>query len=204
MEASDWIAIFAAAVAVASAGAAIWQARHARTQATAAKIQATAAEKQADEARQTNQLQEKIWRDSAQPYVYADIRPDPRNGVLLLLVIENTGRTIAQNVRVTFTPPLESSTPQLDITSKKALNDAIASMPPGARITHYVDRGFSLHDSDKPKHYHVKITGDGPSGPMDDLEYEIDLTALLDSASIREGSMRELAKAIEALTKKLK
>jgi hypothetical protein len=66
-----------------------------------------------------------------------------------------------------------------------------------------VDRGFSLHDSDKPRRYLVKITGDGPNGPMDDLEYDIDLNALLDSASIREGTLHELIKAINDLGKKL-
>lgn len=58
-------------------------------------------------ARRQNELQEQMWRDQAQPYVVADVRPDPGQGHLLQVVLENRGNTIARNVHVTFDPPLQ-------------------------------------------------------------------------------------------------
>ncbi|GLZ07655.1 hypothetical protein Acsp03_51210 [Actinomadura sp. NBRC 104412] len=192
MDATDWIATIAAVIAVVAAIASWRQVAHARNQAEAAKGSLA--------------LQEKMWRDATQPYVYVDIRPDPRNGSMLLLIIENIGRSVATNVRVEFNPPLESATEKFrDIGAKKALAEGIPAMPPGARVSHFFGLGFELASSNLPKSYSVKITGDGPLGALDPLEYKLDLNALLlEGPVLAEGTLYDLTRAIRKLTDKIK
>ncbi|MFD0855355.1 hypothetical protein ACFQ07_24150 [Actinomadura adrarensis] len=192
MDASDWIAVGAAVIAVTAAIASWLQVAHAGKQAKAAKGSLA--------------LQEKMWRDATQPYVYADIRPDPRNGSMLLLIIENTGRSVATDVQVEFDPPLEAPSGKYkDIRDKKAITEEIPALPPGTRVSHFLGLGFELADSDLPKTYQVKISGKGPLGPLDDLKYVLDLDALLlQGPKIAQGSLYDLTKAIGKLADRLK
>ncbi|WP_406514021.1 hypothetical protein OG851_40445 [Streptomyces sp. NBC_00161] len=86
LTADDWMVM----VAVIAAVVAVWQAAIARRSA----------------GRQLA-LAERIHREQNEPYVIVDIQPDPDGGALLL-VVENTGPTVARNVRISCDPPLES------------------------------------------------------------------------------------------------
>ena len=60
-----------------------------------ARRSAKASEEQTD-------IQREIARQSAQPYVWADIQPDRQQGTLIHLIVGNSGPTVARNVRVTI------------------------------------------------------------------------------------------------------
>ncbi|TDC60874.1 hypothetical protein E1200_29770 [Actinomadura sp. GC306] len=198
MKSADWIAIAAAIVAVVAALASWRQVRH-------AKDQANSAQDQAATAKESYRLQEELWRDAVQPYVYVDIRPDPRNGQMLLLVIENSGRSVAKNVRVTFNPPLRSANEKYEkIGEKTALKEGIPAIPPNGRIMHFLDIGFELAKADIPKSYTINVTGEGPAGELEPLEYVLDLNALLlEGPVLAEGTIHELSRAISNLAKKI-
>jgi hypothetical protein len=54
-------------------------------------------------------IQRQLRIDAAQPYVWADIRPETAQAGLLRLEIGNSGPTVATNIRVTSSVPLPAS-----------------------------------------------------------------------------------------------
>ncbi len=90
MNAGDWVAVAAAVIAL----AAVW---YSRRSAGAADRSAVAVEEQ-------TAIQRQIRIDAAQPYVWADVRSDDESGVLLNLVVGNSGPTVATNVRIKIDP----------------------------------------------------------------------------------------------------
>jgi hypothetical protein len=95
--------------------------------------QAISTANQARSAEQQLELANQVRRDQAQPYVFVDIRPET-NGFLMMLIVENTGPTIAHDVRVTFQPPLRSvSFPE--VSQLRFIQEGINALPPGRRVT---------------------------------------------------------------------
>jgi hypothetical protein len=187
VDVSAGISLGAAIVSICALGASIFQARSARRQAEAAE-------------RQTG-LQEQIHRDSLQPYVYLDVRVDPVSKEMFDLVIENSGPTIATNVKVSIDPPLRSSIdPDVD---RWALTRGIVSMPPGRSLSWGFDMALSRGD-DYPSKYQVTITGDGPFGPMQQLSYSLDLDDYDDTEARKTGTLKDIAKGITDLAKAVK
>jgi hypothetical protein len=90
-----WVAIGAALIALA---ALYFSWRSAR----AADRSALAAERQ-------TKIQEQLRIDTAQPYVWVDIRPDESQGRMLNLVVGNSSPTVAEKVRVKVNPNLPST-----------------------------------------------------------------------------------------------
>lgn len=60
-----------------------------------------AAARAARAAEDQTEIQRQIRIDAAQPFVWVDIRPDASTGILLNLIVGNSGSTVATNVRVT-------------------------------------------------------------------------------------------------------
>ncbi len=195
MDASAWVSVVAAAIAVVAVIVAIWQARAAKAQADATKVQAHAAVRQTD-------LQERIHRDSAQPYVWADFRLDPTQGALMRLVIRNEGPTVAEDVRVVFDPPLQGAGLVGDVNYvQQVLSRGFQSMPPGREMRWNFAVGHVLFsdDSNVPLRYTVTITGRGPFGELPQVRYELDLEDFHQVAAPRLGSLEDVAKAIRDL-----
>ena len=123
MEIETWISILAALAAI----GALYFNRHS----TKAAIRA------ADAVEKQTQVQEQIRIDAAQPYVWADVRPDDEIGQQLLLAVGNSGPTVATNVRVKVDPPL----PTIDDPGGRAsaalarLADGLQSLPTGLTLT---------------------------------------------------------------------
>ena len=104
----SWVAPVVAAVSAAVAGLSAWgTARQAKFVRDQTQIQ----REQVKTARRQIELQREQAEAAAQPYVWADIQPDPQVRHMLQLVVSNAGPTVATNVRVTSTPPLPSAPP---------------------------------------------------------------------------------------------
>ncbi|GAB2606595.1 hypothetical protein GCM10027168_44310 [Streptomyces capparidis] len=157
---------WAVAVAVLAAVIAAWQATIARRSA----------------ARQLA-LAERIHREQNEPYVIVDIQPDPHFGELLL-VIENTGPTVARNVRISCDPPLESGwnpvedEPDLTQVIQQVLARTIPMLPPRRRLTFLLDNRERLRNTELPRVYTFTVTADGPAGPVETLEFTVDFDAV--------------------------
>jgi hypothetical protein len=144
----------------------------------AAERAATAAEEQTD-------IQRQIRVDSAQPYVWADLRPDEAQGSLIQLVVGNSGPTIATSVRVEIDPPLESTLDDGRRTdaAMAALSSGLKSLPPGRKHAWYVGMGWDLIGDDGPV-YTFTVTADGPFGPVPTLTYVVDLSQWRETADM--------------------
>jgi hypothetical protein len=93
VDAAVWISVVAASVTVVSLPFSVRAANSARLS--------------VGEAHRQTELQERVHRDSAQPYVWADLQGDDAQGQLLRLIVTNEGPSIATAVHVTFEPPLQ-------------------------------------------------------------------------------------------------
>jgi hypothetical protein len=187
VDAAIWISVVAASVTVASLPFTVRAANSARLSVR--------------EARRQTELQERVHRDSAQPYVWADLQGDDAQGQVLRLIVANEGPSLAMDVRVSFEPSLQSSgdSSELDEVQDR-LRSGLSSLAPGRRLQWKVDMAHRLFDQGLPRVYTVSITGEGPFGSMEPLTYVVDLNDLLDTADSPSGSLHRVAERLKELT----
>lgn len=139
------------------------------------------------------------FESSMQPYVWADIRPRDEDGQVLVLVVGNSGPTVATRVRIHVDADVPHA-PRHRATIQTALdrfNSGHASLPPGRTHAWGLGTGTEiLHDPDADLRLTVTITGDGPHGPMEPLVYPIDLNDWRETAMHAQGSLYRIEKAI--------
>jgi hypothetical protein len=191
MNAGTWVAIVAAIIAAVSV---YFNGQYTR----AAKRAANAADEQ-------TRIQQQLRTDAAQPYVWADVRPDETTGTLLNLVIGNSGPTIATFVRVRIDPPL----PAIDELKERAeaaqawLAEGIRSIAPGRTYTWPLGQGFNLLNGSGPLTHTFTIDANGPFGPLPATTHLVDLADMRGTLD-RPSSLYQLTKAVENLTQTLR
>ena len=114
--------------------------------------------------REQTKQQKQVAKDAAQPMVWVDIRGE---GQALVLLLGNSGPSIARNVKVTF-DPAPPSTLILEI-----LKQGIASLAPGRTMKWALGAAHNTSDWDAHKAYRVRIEAAGPFGAIEPLEYVI-------------------------------
>ena len=198
MDAQTWAALVAAIAAGGGTLVALWALAYSRKAVSAADRAARAAEEQ-------TKIQQQLRIESAQPYVWVDIRADEAVGTLLNLVIGNSGPTLARNVRVHVTPPLPTIDQLRDRVeaAQARLADGISSLPPGRVITWPLGQGFNLLAADSPHARTFTVAADGPFGPVPPLTYTVDLADLRGALDRPAGSLHQLTKAVEDVSRKL-
>jgi hypothetical protein len=103
----DWSTIAAVSASIVAAIALAFTAMStslARRAARAGDRSALAAERAAAATEEYVKIEQQLRVEANQPRVWMDVRPDETNGVILNLVIGNSGPTVAQNVRATIEP----------------------------------------------------------------------------------------------------
>jgi hypothetical protein len=189
MDASAIVAVMAAGISLAALVAAIYQARSARAQVS--------------ESRAQTDLQRQMHRDAAQPYVWADVRPDEGHGQLLKVIVENSGPTVARDVRVTFDPPL-MDLHRRDRDYFTGLEDGISALTPGRRMSWNLGVTFELMTEELAIAHEVTVDAVGPFGPVEQLRYTIDLSQWRENSAVPPGSLHEVRNAIADIAKTLK
>ncbi|MCU1591676.1 MAG: hypothetical protein JWP11_2932 [Frankiales bacterium] len=155
---------------------------------------------QVKHAKEQTGLQREMHRDAAQPYVWADIRPDLEQGYVLELVVRNDGPTVATQVRVTFDHPLPNDFAAPGAEPRAAYS--VASMPPGRELRWYLKGGPEWFDSKQtPRTFQVTVECLGPFGPAPTLRYQLDINDFGDVQSPGAGSLKAVTKAIDGLAK---
>lgn len=147
MTSGSWAAILAAlALAISAAALSLtWRSTRASVQSAAASAQAAkAAERAASAAEAQTEIQEKIRVAAARPYIWVDVREDDGQGMLLDLVIGNSGPSVATNVRALIDPPLPTH-PQLEeaIKAQQQLAEGISVLHPERRLGGTLGQGFT-------------------------------------------------------------
>lgn len=166
--------------------------------AVVAVIAAIFAGYQVKEARRTREAQ-------SQPFVMVDIQPSRVWQNLLMLVVENIGMTLAQDVKITFTPALATSLADSALPQSVLLRDGIPALPPRRRIEVLFDVSHDRLAAKLPLRHDVVVTFKDHRGrDQEPLRYVVDLTFLYDLESVGERNLHHAAKALEEVNKTLK
>jgi hypothetical protein len=162
-----------------------------------------AASRAAMAAEKPTKIQEQLRIDAAQPYVWADIRPDDAQGILLNVVVGNSGPTVAKKVRVKVDPPLPSIDQlrgRVQI-AETILADGIESLPPGRILSWPLGQTFNLMNDGRPQSYKFTVTANGPFGAIPALNYIVDLGNWRESLNRPAGNLHQLTLAVNGLGK---
>lgn len=148
-------------------------------------------------------IQRQLREDAAQPYIWADVRPDDQSGVILVLVIGNSGPTVATNVKVKIEPPFPNI-PQLEqaVAAQQRLAEGLRSLPPGRTMRWWLGQGFNLIQPEGAQPHRITIQADGPFGPIPELSYELDLAEYRGQDPNPKGSLHLLTTAVKKLAEK--
>lgn len=169
-----------------------------RTQSVATRRQATSAEQQLVASEQAR-------REQLQPYVIVDLRPPSPSSFLLNLIITNVGPTLARDIEIRVDPPLQSSIGK-DVAEKleQVLARKISTLPPGQSYSWFVDSGPGFAgNSHLPRKYTFTVQASGPFGPMEPMEYLVDLAILLETdinTATIEGYLEKIVDKLDKLT----
>ena len=150
--------------------------------------------------------QQTQFEASMQPYVWVDIRPRDEDGQILVLVVGNSGPTVATNVRVTVdedVPHAPRNNDRLQ-TALDRFNSGHASLPPGRSHSWGLGTAIEiLNDPDADRQVTVTIQADGPHGAVEPLTYRIDLNDWRETSVQAQGSMFRVEKALQSLEQAL-
>jgi hypothetical protein len=160
------------------------------------------ARRSANASRAQTKQQKQAARDAAQPMVWVDIRGDDGQGQALVLILGNSGPSIARNVKVTFDPAPPST---LDIKPiLEILKQGIASLPPGRTMQWALGAAHNTGDWDGQKAYRIRIEAEGPFGAIEPLEYAISVDHLDGSHAALPGNLYAVAAELREMTKATK
>jgi hypothetical protein len=152
--------------------------------------------------REQTKQQKQAVKDAAQPMLWVDIRGDDGQGQALVLLLGNSGPSIARNVKVVFDPAPPST---LDIKPiLEILKQGIASVPPGRTMRWALGAAHSASDWDAHMAYRVRIEAEGPFGGMEPLEYVISVDDLDGSHAEQSGNLHAVAAELHELTQATK
>jgi hypothetical protein len=160
------------------------------------------ARRSANASREQTKQQKQAAKDAAQPMLWVDIRGDDGHGQALVLLLGNSGPSIARNVKVTFDPAPPST---LDIKPiLEILKQGIASLPPGRTMQWDLGAAHNTSDWDAHKAYRVRIEAEGPFGTIEPLEYVISVDDLHGSRAALPGNLHAVAAELHEMTKTTK
>lgn len=201
----DMLPVIALIISLASVLFTGWAAFSTWHQALSVRAQTQIQREQVEAAKEQTQLQAQIARDNSQPYVWADIQPDMKQGTILDLVIGNIGPTLATDVRVTFDGPLPvSDAASDDISSlQRTLAEGLHSLAPGREIRWHLGLSPDLLAEDVPQHVLIRVDARGPHGQLPTLEVPVDVSQWRQSKDAPDGSLHRLKIELEKQTESL-
>lgn len=157
--------------------------------------------------------------DSLQPYLWVDLRARDDGSGMMVLVLGNSGPTVATDVHVEFQPPLSHLVPPNHVADanhvEERFRQGISSIAPGRVITwalglaweFFTDAAF---DSAPATAIEIKIVATGPHGPIAPLTYSIALEDLKHQElrpvglGLVEAPLKKLEKDLAEIVKVLK
>lgn len=158
-----------------------------------AVVAAVYARRQVNEARRTRE-------DQTRPYIVVDAEISQASRIHIDLVIRNVGATAARNVRLEFTPPLETSMNDLDLTDSVLINEGVKTMPPGREIRALMDQGPSRLKAKLPNRYDVIVRYEDLKGrAQPELRFVLDLEYLYGITTLGVKTTHDAARALEGI-----
>lgn len=155
-------------------------------------------------ARDQTKIQQKLREDAAQPYLWADVRTENEHGVVMMLVVGNSGPTVATNVKVRIEPPLPAIEQLKGArAAQDRLTEGLKSLPPGRTLGWWLGQGWNVIVKEGPQVHRITISANGPFGPIPELSYDVDLAEFREQEMTPPGSLNGVTNAINELTKKI-
>jgi hypothetical protein len=152
--------------------------------------------------REQTKQQKQAAKDATQPMLWVDVRGDDGQGQALVLLLGNSGPSIARNVKVTFDPAPPST---LDIKPiLEILKQGIASLAPGRTMQWALGAAHNTNGSDAHKAFRVRIEAEGPLGAIESLEYVISVNDLNGSRAAPSGNLYAVAAELHEMTRATK
>ncbi len=146
-------------------------------------------------------LMEKTYNVEFSPFVlvYFDF---VRDGFRIDLVVKNTGRAVAEDIKIFFSPRIVNSSGP-EIADISMLKDGIKSLPPGGEIRTFFDTSASYyrHKQPLPRHYEVMVTY---RGGLLSREERHEVSHVLDLKAYEKTTFPVKTKEIDKLTKHVK
>lgn len=197
------LSVLAFVISIVSALFTGWAALATAGQARSAREQTEIQRQQVEAAREQTRLQREISNEAVQPYVWADIQPDMKQGTILELVVGNSGPTFATDVKITFDAPLPLSAAALESSGPllRTLASGLESLSPGREIRWHLGTGPDLLGEDIPRPVRIRVEAAGPHGPLPRLEVPIDASQWRMAKDAPDGSLHLVRKSIQDLTK---
>ncbi len=159
----------------------------------------SAARASANAANNTIKEMKEAREQESAPYivVYFDV---PQNKPLIYLIIKNVGKSIATDVKFTFTPSLSSNVFK-NINDTPLIKDGIRSLPPNYELRTFFDGVINRFDNATfPMTYRVEVSYVGGLKKERTTSTQmLDLSMFYDLLQTRESGVNELVKAIEAI-----
>lgn len=122
----------------------------------------------------------------------------------MVLLIENIGPTVARNVQVTVTPPLESGLGDTHTQRlQRAMGRTFPMLPPGRRLKYVFDVPDRFSNTALPQVYDFTVRAEGPYGPVEDLAYTVDFGTWGESL-VGERPMKRLEQKVADVASSLK
>ena len=164
------------------------------------------ATRKAAEATEKSVLEMRETRDQeTAPFViaYFDVQTEAN---LIYLVVKNIGRTVATQVKLTFTPELRSSNDNRLLKEVGFIKNGIESMPPNYEIRTLVDSSPAYFGKKElPLKYNVEITYyGGVESNQRTNNQQLDLSANKGVSYVRNKTMDNLVDEIEKLTREIR
>lgn len=124
-----------------------------------------------------------------------------------MLVVGNSGRTLARNVRLSIDKPL----PTVGLTAETLLRDAVerfanghASIAPGREWSWGLGVSSKiLLEEERNLAFEFRVNADGPFGPIPELVYVVDMNDWRGTIAQGSGSLKQLNKSLGEVNKSL-
>lgn len=137
-----------------------------------------------------------LVEQAADVLIYFDV---PYGTEFIYLIIKNVGKSSAQNIHLTFDPPLQDSR-ATDMSSLPMVNH-IESIAPGVELRHFLDGVIDYFgNKNLPLVYHVKISHSDRMSKRETLsEQTLDLSSYTNLHYLRTRGLDELVGTVEEL-----
>lgn len=161
----------------------------------------------ASETKKSTQISEKTLKEMKEsraqevaPYVIAYFNVE--NNSKICLIVKNIGKTVAENVKLDFTPEL-TNTLDMDLNEISLIKQGVSSMPPNYEIKTIYDFGTSYFKTDNmPLKYEVEITYQGGiNNEVRKVKQTLDLSVYKELLKTRKKGMTDLVKKFDQFSK---
>lgn len=121
------------------------------------------------------------------------------------LVVKNTGKTIANHIKINFEPPLQTSLKNYYLGELALLHQPIPALPPGFELRTSIDRLETRLESETlPKRYKVTVTYTGGlNNAFRKIEYLLDMNVFHGILETHKSSLTDLTHAVEDIPRHL-